>query len=224
MGRTRHARHHPCPRISTRRQLVGREPRPAGRSAARNNPPPPSTDLSARDDHFATRASSAFATCQSTTWTCGSSTPGMAGIVVDVDMVDIAAGRRQVVEAFVRIEVLDRQHVDGADQLALVVIGEERAGRQRGRVDEELAHAGQEVGQLDQAADGLEGRGRRRLGDVGGMSWARAGSEPASKTASATVTGFIETSPWLRLRQMRWRRTIGCGGAEKVPGNLRDAR
>ena len=70
----------------------------------------------------------------------------VAGIVVDVDMIDIAAGSCNVLEALVRIEVLGRQHVDGADQLAIMIVGKERTGRKGGRVDEELAHSGKEIG------------------------------------------------------------------------------
>src|SRR5690606_34961430 len=73
----------------------------------------------------------------------------------------------KIVERLVGVgELLDRQHVDGADQLAITVVGKERTGRQGRRVHEELTQAGQEVGQLHQAADGLVGVGGRRLGDV----------------------------------------------------------
>src|SRR5260370_37525635 len=87
----------------------------------------------------------------------------LAGVVVHIDVDDPAAWRLEVVELLMGLDVLDRDHVDRTDQHAFVIIGEEGPGRQRLRVDVERAEAGDEVGQLDERADLLVRRGRRRL-------------------------------------------------------------
>ncbi len=96
---------------------------------------------------------------------------GVAGVEVDVHMVDLAAGRGEIVEALVLVrEVLDGKHVDRADETPVAVIGQERAGRQGLRIDIELAEPRQEVGQLHEFAHLLVGARRRRLLDlVGGQ-------------------------------------------------------
>ena len=124
-GRTRHASHRRRPAcdlddVAAARAAAGSAARAASAAAGPSNragaariisrpsPRPPPARARARR------------------WACGSSTPGMAGVEVDVDVVDVAAGRREIVEALVRVQVVDRDHVDGADQLAVVVVGEER--------------------------------------------------------------------------------------------------
>ena len=97
--------------------------------------------------------------------------PGMAGVEVDIDMVDLAARRGEIIEALVLVgQVLDREHVDRADECALVVVGEERTGGQGLRVDIELAEPRQEVGQLHEFAHLLVGAARRGFLDlIGGQ-------------------------------------------------------
>ena len=60
-------------------------------------------------------------------------------------MIDVAAWRWQVSEILLRIHVFQRHHVDGTDQVPVVVIGEERAYRQCLWVDIECAETGSEV-------------------------------------------------------------------------------
>src|SRR3954467_7338444 len=51
----------------------------------------------------------------------------VASVVIHVDVVDSAPGGLQIVKLLLPLEVLDRDHVDRADELAVVVIGEEGA-------------------------------------------------------------------------------------------------
>src|SRR5579885_929459 len=51
---------------------------------------------------------------------------GMAGVEIEAHVIDLAAGRREIAERLLAVQVLERDHVDRADQLAVVVIGEER--------------------------------------------------------------------------------------------------
>ena len=83
--------------------------------------------------------------------------PGVAGIEVHRDVVDLAAGRGEVVELLLSGDVLSRDHVDGADQLAVAVVGQEGAGRERLGINVERAETRQEVGQFHEFADLLVG-------------------------------------------------------------------
>jgi hypothetical protein len=93
---------------------------------------------------------------------------GVPGVVLDVDVVDLTVAHGQSVEVLVLGHRRQRDHVDRADQVSYAVVREERAGRQGRRVDVEAAHAGDEVGQIDERRHRLEGRrGRLRLGQSG---------------------------------------------------------
>src|SRR3546814_5343998 len=76
----------------------------------------------------------------------------MAGVVVHVDMVDLLPGGGEIVEFLVRLDVLQRDHVDRADELAAAVVGEEGAGREGRGIDIESPQARQEVGQRHERA------------------------------------------------------------------------
>src|SRR3546814_13119530 len=54
----------------------------------------------------------------------------MAGVVVHVDMIDLLPGGGEIVVFLVRLDVLQRDHVDRADELAAAVVGEVGAVRQ----------------------------------------------------------------------------------------------
>ena len=128
-------------------------------------------DMSARDHHFAaTRCLVGLRNVPQDDMRMGLLDPRMAGVEVDVHMIDLAAGRGEIVEALVLVgEVLDGQHVDRADEPPLAVVGQERAGRQGLGIDIELAEPRQEVGQLHELAHLLVGaRGRSLLDLVGG--------------------------------------------------------
>src|SRR5580704_2980811 len=91
----------------------------------------------------------------------------MAGVVVEADVIDIAAGRCQVSKVLLRIHVFQRHHVDGADQVPFVVIGEKRTFRQCFWVDIERAETGSEVRKPDERAYLLVGRSRRLVENAG---------------------------------------------------------
>jgi hypothetical protein len=80
-------------------------------------------------------------------------------------MIDIATRCREIIEVGVRSKFLGRQHVDGAHERPITVIGKERSGRQRCGINEELAHSGEELGQLDELAHSLKARRRWGGGD-----------------------------------------------------------
>jgi hypothetical protein len=75
--------------------------------------------------------------------------PGMAGVVIDVHVIDRPAGNRQIVESLLSLEIGDWNHVDGRDHLAVMVISQERASGKRSWIDIEIAQTGQEIWQLD---------------------------------------------------------------------------
>jgi hypothetical protein len=72
----------------------------------------------------------------------------MPGVVVEADVIDVAAWRCQVSEILLRIHVFQRHHVDGADQVSLVVIGEERTFRECLWVDISVPRPGTKSGSL----------------------------------------------------------------------------
>src|ERR1700730_7562397 len=91
----------------------------------------------------------------------------MAGVVVEGDVIDVAAWRCEVSEILLRIHVLQQHHVDGADQVPLVVIGEERTFRQCLWVDIECAETGSEAGELYERTHLLKRRGRWLVENAG---------------------------------------------------------
>jgi hypothetical protein len=50
-------------------------------------------------------------------------------------VVHSGARRGEIGKFLLSVEIFHRDHVDGADQLAAVVVGQERSGRQRARID-----------------------------------------------------------------------------------------
>src|SRR5690606_26098779 len=88
----------------------------------------------------------------------------MPGVEMHVHMIDTRAGDGETVEFLVGVEILDGDHVDGADQLAVAVVGEERPCRQRRGVDEELAQTRNEVRELHELAHLLIRSSRWRFG------------------------------------------------------------
>src|SRR5579863_9775286 len=91
----------------------------------------------------------------------------MPAVVVEADVIDVAAWRWQVSEILLRIHVFQRHHVDGADQMPFVVIGEERTFRQCFWVDIERAETGSEGRKLDEHTYLLIGRSRRLIENAG---------------------------------------------------------
>ena len=87
----------------------------------------------------------------------------VASVEVNIHVVHRPAGSRQVVEIFLGLEIGNRDHVDGRDNLAIMVVGQEWARWERLGVDIELPEAGEKIRQLDQLANLLEGSGRWRL-------------------------------------------------------------
>src|SRR2546422_9049091 len=77
----------------------------------------------------------------------------MTGVVVYVDVVDLLLRRGEVVEGLVGGDVLDRNHVDGADKVALPVVSQERAGGQSRRIHVQRAEPGEEVRERHERAD-----------------------------------------------------------------------
>jgi len=97
---------------------------------------------------------------------------------------------------------------------ALAVVGEEWPRRQARRVDVELAHARQEVGQADELGNILVRRGRRRLGHLlrgGGQREAKGGGNGERAEHTDTSDG---------RRRMR-RYPLDASRAKKVPAGWR---
>jgi hypothetical protein len=73
----------------------------------------------------------------------------MAGVEVDVDVVDLSARCGEVVEALVLVrEILDREHVDRAHQPPFAVIGQEGPRWQGLGINVELAQTREKVREL----------------------------------------------------------------------------
>jgi hypothetical protein len=87
---------------------------------------------------------------------------GVAGIVRDADVIDPAARCREICKALLGVEILQRDHVYCADELARVVIGEKRSLRQCARVDIESPEARQKIRQFHQLTDLLVSAARWR--------------------------------------------------------------
>ena len=115
--------------------------------------------------------------------------PRVTRVEVHVHVVDFLLRRHQAVEGLVSLDVLERDHVDRADQLADPVVGQERAGRQRGRFDVERAEPREEIREGDEAADLLvvaaRGRGHLGLGGNGLAERNQAGHPGAPAEAGA---------------------------------------
>src|SRR5262245_9051996 len=87
----------------------------------------------------------------------------MALIVVDINVVDSCMSDGKVIERLVDSEVLEREHVDRADEIALPVIRQERPRRERFGINVECPEAGEKIWQLDECAHFPEGTTRRGL-------------------------------------------------------------
>src|SRR5262245_26471637 len=84
----------------------------------------------------------------------------MALIVVDIDMVDSRMRDGKVVERLVGAEILNGDHVDRADEIALPVIRQKRPYGEAAGSDVEHPEAGEKIWQLDERAHFLEGSAR----------------------------------------------------------------
>src|SRR6185437_9464003 len=85
----------------------------------------------------------------------------MPGIEDEGDMVDASTRRVDIRDALVIVEVLQRHHVDRADETTVMIVGEERPYRQCLRIDIQGTEARQEARQRYQRAHLLVGRGWR---------------------------------------------------------------
>ena len=65
----------------------------------------------------------------------------MTRIELKRDVIDVAARCSEIGRVLVSVEILEWDHIDGADNFAIVVIGEERAFRQRLRINVKSADA-----------------------------------------------------------------------------------
>lgn len=82
----------------------------------------------------------------------------MPSIEVDVDMINLATGGGEIVEALVLVrKVFDGQHVDRADEPSVPVISEEWTGRQCLGINIKLPESRQEIGQRHKVAHLLVG-------------------------------------------------------------------
>src|ERR1051326_2032868 len=81
-------------------------------------------------------------------------------------MVDLAARGGQIGDVLVLADILQRDHVNRADEPALMVRGGGWAGRQRARIDVKRAEPGQEIRQFDEFADLLVGAAGWRVLDA----------------------------------------------------------
>jgi hypothetical protein len=61
--------------------------------------------------------------------------PRMAGIVIHINVIHADWSDLEVLEFLMVIDVFKRNHVNGADQLPVAVIGQKRAGWQSCRID-----------------------------------------------------------------------------------------
>lgn len=66
---------------------------------------------------------------------------GVSGIEVQEDVINIATRRSEIVELFLIREILDRDHVNCTDELAIMVLGQKWTSRQRLGVDVKCADA-----------------------------------------------------------------------------------
>ena len=138
----------------------------------------------------------------------------MAAVVVEADVIDVAAGRCQVSKILLRIHVFQRHHVDGADQVPPVVIGEERTFRQCLWVDIECAETGAKLGNLKSVLifSNAAGGSLRTLAAEAGS----ATSIAATKIAEALTSMILSFhSCWMTLplthasQLSRWSRRTG---------------
>src|SRR4030095_16714022 len=81
----------------------------------------------------------------------------MALIVVDIYVVDSGMSDRKVLERLVAAELLEGEHVDRADEIALPVIRQKRPRGERLGIHVELPKAGEKIWQLDECAHFSEG-------------------------------------------------------------------
>src|SRR5207245_2670665 len=87
----------------------------------------------------------------------------VARVENDVYVIGALMTDLQVAERLLSVHVLEWDHVDGAHQVALVVVGEKRPRGQRGGIDIQRAETGDEIGKGDERADLLVGTAGRRL-------------------------------------------------------------
>src|SRR3954470_10361486 len=87
----------------------------------------------------------------------------MTGIEIQAHVVNVPTRRGQIIERLLLRDVLQRDHVDRAYQLALMIVGQEGTGRQRAWVDIQRAKAGDEIGQFHQLAYLLVGTAGWRM-------------------------------------------------------------
>ena len=86
----------------------------------------------------------------------------MAFIIVDIDVVDSRMSNGKVLERLVEAEVLEGEHVDRANEIALPVIRQKRPRGERLGINIERSEAGEKIWQLHERAhfpEGSTGRG-----------------------------------------------------------------
>src|SRR5690606_37898614 len=109
-------------------------------------------------------------------------------------------------------------HIDGADQFAVMIVGQERPGRQRFTIDEELAQTGDEIRQGSQFADLLIWRCRWRFRDGAGCVLSRGHRDSAEQRCGGEQAYFLHCLPSRIERPLCRASPIGWNWARKVPG------
>ena len=119
----------------------------------------------------------------------------MARVVDDVHVIGALLGDLQIAERLLRVHVLERDHVDRADQLPLMVVGEKRPGRERRGIDVEGPEPGNEIGKRNELTDRLYAPpgGALRLGrrSIGGCAAASRHQAPARAVSTMTFHACI---------------------------------
>src|SRR5207253_10954247 len=87
----------------------------------------------------------------------------VARVENDVYVIGALTTDLQIAERLLSVHVLEWDHVDGAHQVALVVVGEKRPRGQRGGIDIQRAETGDEIGKGGERAGRVVGTAGRRL-------------------------------------------------------------
>jgi hypothetical protein len=76
-------------------------------------------------------------------------------VVVDTNMVRLWMPNGQAIGSLTDSEILEEDHVDGADEVALLIIGQKQTLRRGCRAGVERAETRHKIGQLDEQAHAL---------------------------------------------------------------------
>src|SRR5690349_17414257 len=79
----------------------------------------------------------------------------MSRVEDDVHVIGRRPANLQIIERLLGVHVLERDHVNGARQVTVVVVGEKRPGGECRGIDIQCAEPGDEVGERDERADFL---------------------------------------------------------------------